>query len=502
MSCHKRIPNFEFAPEKIERTVQSGGLLSMEIEFSLLCNYRCPYCYAAIRHLPENELSRDEIRDIILQARELGAEKIIILGGEPTLYPHTLEMIRFCRGLDLDVEMFTNGSIMTVDLARQLYDQNVRVVLKMNSFQPKVQDMLTGHEGSHLAIRCALENLQRVGYASGQAFLAVSTVICQQNVDELIEMWQWLRDQNIVPYFEVITPQGNATANEWLAVDPLKLHDIFSRIAEIDRERYGQVWDPQPPLVGNQCLRHRFSCLVNSQGDVMPCVGVTIPVGNIRQQKLRNILADSEVVEDLREYHRTIKEPCRSCDKAQHCYGCRGAAYQLTGDYLASDPLCWRNIDRQRDIVRLPVAVDSIIPQQFPMRVIDTLIKVGERSAVATATASRTMPFVNEQGILDEAVYMEMMAQTIAAMNGFKHMNASGACTQGMLVGARKLEIFGLARVGEMLTISVYKQTRYGEFGILEGTVSRGDVALARGEIKIWHNDSENHKQLTAVACR
>jgi predicted hotdog family 3-hydroxylacyl-ACP dehydratase len=207
-------------------------------------------------------------------------------------------------------------------------------------------------------------------------------------------------------------------------------------------------------------------------------------------------------VQDLREYRRTIKEPCRSCDKARHCYGCRGAAYQLTGDYLASDPLCWRNVHRQKDIVRLPMAVDAIIPQQFPMRVIDTLIKVGERSAVATATASPTMPFVNDQGILDEAVYMEMIAQTIAAMNGFKHMNASGAHTQGLLVGAKKLEILGLARVGETLTISVYKQTRYGEFGILEGIVSRGDIALARGEIKIWHHNSENSKLSTEVEGR
>lgn len=38
----------------------------------------------------------------------------------------------------------------------------------------------------------------------------------------------------------------------------------------------------------------------------------------------------------------TIKGPCNSCDMTDGCYGCRGAAYQLTGDYLASDPLCRR----------------------------------------------------------------------------------------------------------------------------------------------------------------
>ena len=78
-------------------------------------------------------------------------------------------------------------------------------------------------------------------------------------------MWQWLRDQNIIPYFEMMTPQGNAKKNEWLKVDPLEAYKIFSEIADIDRKQYGQVWDPQPPLVANSCLRHQFSCFVNSR---------------------------------------------------------------------------------------------------------------------------------------------------------------------------------------------------------------------------------------------
>ena len=37
---------FDFTDEEI-RTLPEGHLLSMEIEFSRRCNYRCPYCYAA-----------------------------------------------------------------------------------------------------------------------------------------------------------------------------------------------------------------------------------------------------------------------------------------------------------------------------------------------------------------------------------------------------------------------------------------------------------------------
>ncbi|MFH0729049.1 MAG: hypothetical protein V2B19_22260 [Pseudomonadota bacterium] len=57
------------------------------------------------------------------------------------------------------------------------------------------------------------------------------------------------------------------------------------------------------------------------------------------------ILSESRLLKDLKNYRSTIKVTCRTCDKADHCYGCRGAAYQLTSDYLASDPLCWHNVD-------------------------------------------------------------------------------------------------------------------------------------------------------------
>ena len=47
-------------------------------------------------------------------------------------------------------------------------------------------------------------------------------------------------------------------------------------------------------------MRHKFSCLVCSQGDVLPCVGVNIPIGNVRKQRLGDIIKESEILEDLR----------------------------------------------------------------------------------------------------------------------------------------------------------------------------------------------------------
>jgi radical SAM protein with 4Fe4S-binding SPASM domain len=334
---------FEFSAEAIAQAAHHNRLLSMEIEFSQRCNFRCPYCYVPWKKKFKDELSLEEIRAVIQEAKALGAGKIIVLGGEPSIYPYMSELIRFMRANGLVVEMFTNGSGVSDDLAEVLYEQKVRVVLKLNSLDEALQNRLSGHAQAFRIIHTALSRLKAAGYPSEDHFLAVSSIICRQNIAELPRLWRWLREQSISPYFEIITPQANANVNQWLYVAPPELEKLFRTIADLDHRLFGRTWEIQPPLVGNKCMRHQFSCLVTAKGEVQPCVGITLSLGNIRSRPLAEILAGSQVLQDLKNYRQTIKGPCGACDRAQECYGCRGAAFQITGDYLASDPLCWRN---------------------------------------------------------------------------------------------------------------------------------------------------------------
>lgn len=335
--------NLEFTAEEIRAAAASDRLLSMEIEFSRRCNFRCPYCYVEDKTAAADELSPPEIKRCLLQAKALGARKIIILGGEPTIYPHLVEMLDFLGEQGLAIELFTNGTGVTDALAAVLAEKRVRVVVKMNSRDAAMQDRLAGTKGAFAAIERAMACLRRAGYPAKELFLAASTVICRQNITELVPLWHWLRTQGIEPYFEMLTPQAHAKRNSWLDVQGQEVLDLFAKLATLDREQFGRQWEPQPPLAGNRCMRHQVSCVVTSKGEVMPCVGVTIPLGNIRTQSLGEILKNSEVISNLKNYRKTIKGPCADCEKNEQCYGCRGAAYQMTGDYLASDPTCWRN---------------------------------------------------------------------------------------------------------------------------------------------------------------
>lgn len=488
--CPERIYGSEFTPLEIADAVRDGRLLSMEIEFNQSCNFRCIYCYASEAPVRRSELSREEFLDVIDQARELGARKIIVLGGEPMLYPHIMEMISHIRSLEMDVELFTNGANITPETARELYKNRVRVVLKMNTFDESLQDTLSGRKGAYAQIQDAFACLKQAGYPSRDHQMGISSIICRQNIEELPHIWEWARDQGILPYLEMMTPQGGAREHNMLELDSRTLETFFHRIAEIDRTRYGINWDPQPPLVGGECLRHQYSCDVNSEGLVQSCVGITIPIGDVRTQRLRNIIRDSEVVQDLKNYKDLIKGPCRECARIDHCYGCRGSAYQLTGDYLASDPLCWKNSDRRDEIMFLPVDVARVIPHKPPMLLIDRLLEIGDRVSVSEMTVRREMIFVDDDGRLDDSSYPEIISQAVAAQEGFRRIGSSRPLTEGFLLGVKKLEILGVSYVGDTLRVSLYKASRFGDFGILDGKVYNGETLVARGEIKVWQSNS------------
>jgi len=490
-TCQTRIYAAEFSAAEIAEAVQNGRLLSMEIEFNSVCNFRCVYCYAFENGRKRNELTKEQFQEVITQAKDLGARKIIVLGGEPMLYPHILEMIRFIRGLSLEIELFTNGTGITPDMAVTLYDLKVRVVLKMNTFDEKLQDTLSGKKGAYTQIREAFNNLRKAGFPSEDRFMGVSTIICQQNIEELPRLWEWLRDQNIAPYFEMITPQGGAKDNAALDITTSQAEEFFHKIAELDRRKYGNHWDPRPPLVGGVCLRHQFSCAVSSEGNVQPCVGVTIPIGNVRENNLKDILGDSEVVQDLKRYRHMIKGPCGSCEHLNECYGCRGAAYQLTGDYLASDPLCWKNLDKKEEILYLPVDAALLVPHKPPMLQIDRLIEMKERASVSEMTVKADSIFMNGSGTLDEASYPEIISQAIAAQEGFRKLGSRDSQPEGFLLGIKKLEVLGSSRAGDTLRISVVKTAKYGDFGIVHGEVRRGSELVARGEVKVYQSGAE-----------
>jgi radical SAM protein with 4Fe4S-binding SPASM domain len=337
----------EFSRQEAQAAARDKRLLSFELETSRACNFRCIYCYARAGQPMPGEMSLEEMADAAGQAVALGARKVVLLGGgEPCVYPRLGELIGCLRSrFGLAVEMFTNGALIDAPLARFLYEQQVCVVVKRNSLVPAVQDELAGVPGACQAIERGLAALLAAGYPDARHGLGVQTIICRQNLGEIPELWRWARSRKVLPYFENVTLAGRAAEHDILSVPKAEIAATVQTICSIDRSEYGIEWLAHPPMLGTCCDRHLYSILIKANGDFCPCVGVDIALGNLRRDRLAEVVRGHPVVDNLRNIYERIGGRCRRCRFNGECYGCRGNAFHLAGDYLASDPRCWLNGD-------------------------------------------------------------------------------------------------------------------------------------------------------------
>ena len=80
--------------------------------------------------------------------------------------------------------------------------------------------------------------------------------------------------------------------------------------------------------------------MVTCNGEVNPCMLLQIRLGNIRDQSIISIWENSPALAQLRQ-RELLKGKCGGCSYRITCSGCRGRAYEDTGDMMAADPGCW-----------------------------------------------------------------------------------------------------------------------------------------------------------------
>ncbi|MBI5384025.1 MAG: radical SAM protein [Verrucomicrobia bacterium] len=131
------------------------------------CNMECPICFTYNRADRKYFMSREELRSLLDRLIERAApfDLINITGGEPTLHPDILELLRECQRPEIGrVTMNSNGLRLAADedLCRALADLGVYVILSFDTF--RAETALKMHGRDVIAEkRRALENLQRFG---------------------------------------------------------------------------------------------------------------------------------------------------------------------------------------------------------------------------------------------------------------------------------------------------------------------------------------------------
>jgi predicted hotdog family 3-hydroxylacyl-ACP dehydratase len=150
--------------------------------------------------------------------------------------------------------------------------------------------------------------------------------------------------------------------------------------------------------------------------------------------------------------------------------------------------MCWKAKGAKIDA--LPVNVAGLIPHGESMRMVDQLTMVGERIGHTTFSVTNQCILADGFGRVDEVAFIEMIAQSFAAVHGF-HLDERRR-HRGLLLGVKELVVREEARVGDRLTVHLRKVTRFGDFGVVEGDIFRQDGKLmASGQVKIWRPGNE-----------
>ena len=85
----------------------------MQLYLTNSCNMRCPHCYMSAGKANENELTTDEVFNILRAYKQNGGVDVKLTGGEIALRPDLFEIIKYGANIGLHVELLTNGTLWT-----------------------------------------------------------------------------------------------------------------------------------------------------------------------------------------------------------------------------------------------------------------------------------------------------------------------------------------------------------------------------------------------------
>jgi len=140
------------------------------VPITTACNFNCTICGANAKHSENGAifLSVDEICRRIEQVKKNGGYLINLTGGEPTLHPNLLEIIKRASEMGINIGLNTNGYILgkDKDLAEKLKRNGLtRVIIQFDSFSEKTLIQLGRNYLSEK--KSAINNAIRAGLKIG-----------------------------------------------------------------------------------------------------------------------------------------------------------------------------------------------------------------------------------------------------------------------------------------------------------------------------------------------
>ncbi|MBA4390120.1 MAG: hypothetical protein C0399_04195 [Syntrophus sp. (in: bacteria)] len=304
--------------------------LEGRLDLTYRCNNNCLHCWLRISPAaPERklELSFDEIRRIVDEARVLGTRQWSISGGEPMLRPDFPEIFEYLTGKAVSYALNTNGTLITPKLARLLKRRGSKMVALYGATRETYEHITRNTVGFEQVMQ-GFRYLKEAG-----AGFIVQLVPMKSNRHEwermvelagsLSDLWRvgapWLylsscRDQDLNARIsaERLDPR------EVVALDKPDLS-----FEESNAHRCGQM-DSDDRLFG-ACIAQRRDFHVDPYGGMSFCSFIKEPSmrydlrrGTVREGWEEFIPSHAGRSFDIKEH----SENCASCELRQDCRWC------------------------------------------------------------------------------------------------------------------------------------------------------------------------------------
>ena len=159
--------------------------LDGRLDLTYRCNNTCRHCWLWLPpDAPQGreELSFDEIRRIVDEARRMGCQAWGISGGEPMLRPDFAEILDYITRKSVHYKLNTNGTLITPEIARLLTRPGNKMVALYGA-TAEVHDQVTRTPGSFEATMRGFAYLKEAG-----AGFTVQIVPMRENYHQYDEM--------------------------------------------------------------------------------------------------------------------------------------------------------------------------------------------------------------------------------------------------------------------------------------------------------------------------
>jgi MoaA/NifB/PqqE/SkfB family radical SAM enzyme len=261
------------------------------------CNLRCQGCWVDVA-APRTMIPFDSLDAIVTDAKRHGNSFFGLLGGEPFLHPHLLDLVE--RHPDCYFQIFTNGQLITPEIARRLRRAGNATPLVSIEGDAAVSDV---RRGGRRVLDRSLRGLELC--LDARLVTGVATSLCRSNIDTLLSE-AWLRrliEMGVhYAWFHGYRPVGPEAAPE-LALSPDDLLQVRRFVTEMRARLPIAIVDAYyddagsalcPMAVG---LTHH----VGPSGGIEPCPIIQLACEQVGAGSFYEQVTGSAFLRDMRE---------------------------------------------------------------------------------------------------------------------------------------------------------------------------------------------------------